>query len=292
MHRDLKPENIFLTKDEDGSCSPKSSISGSPSSTSPVAEEAGQARLTREGAVFGTPAYMSPEQVKGQGQVDHRADLWALGCMTYECFTGRTVWSTEQGVAMTFAQIASAPLPDPLCCSAPIFRRPSRAWFEKALARSPDDRFQTAKELADELARSRSPIRASRPYRRSPIGVESSTRPARRSTRLPSERGAHAEPAAGVGGLEPTAFRKSDLNLAGPLVSAGRQRCGQPYPLVALVGGESAQLDARSRRGGGSPQAQEGRVGRAMFTLLGVRAITGGRLLRLALSDSPVRCPR
>ena len=47
------------------------------------------------------------------GEVDHRADLWALGCIVYECLTGQTVWSVEQGVAMILAQIASAPLPRP-----------------------------------------------------------------------------------------------------------------------------------------------------------------------------------
>ena len=70
-------------------------------------------RLTREGALFGTPAYMSPEQAKGQGGVDHRADLWALGCIVYECLTGQTVWNVDQGVAMILAQIAGAPIPRP-----------------------------------------------------------------------------------------------------------------------------------------------------------------------------------
>src|SRR5882724_3052251 len=152
VHRDLKPENIFLTTDEEGHLLSKILDFGLAKFYLPMEDnEPAKARLTREGAVFGTPAYMSPEQVKGQGQVDHRADLWALGCMTYECLTGRTVWSTEQGVAMTFAQIASAPLPNVLAFR-PDLPRAFQTWFEKALARSPDARFQTAKELADGLA--------------------------------------------------------------------------------------------------------------------------------------------
>src|SRR5215471_7769106 len=151
VHRDLKPENIFLSKDEDGHLLAKVLDFGLAKFYAPLDGDEGQARLTREGAVFGTPAYMSPEQVKGQGQVDHRADLWALGCMTYESLTGRTVWSTEQGVAMTFAQIASAPLPNALTFR-PDLPDTFQTWFEKALARSVDARFQTAKELADELA--------------------------------------------------------------------------------------------------------------------------------------------
>jgi serine/threonine-protein kinase len=153
VHRDLKPENIFLTKDEEGKLLAKVVDFGLAKFYSPI-EGSGQGeqkRLTREGAVFGTPAYMSPEQVRGQGAVDHRADLWALGCIAYECLTGVTVWSTEQGVAMTFAQIASAPLPQPNELRRdlpPAFT----TWFERALHRDVEQRFQTAKELAEELA--------------------------------------------------------------------------------------------------------------------------------------------
>jgi serine/threonine-protein kinase len=71
------------------------------------------ARLTKEGALFGTPAYMSPEQARAKHNVDHRADLWALGCIVYEMLTGRTVWDVDQGVAMILAQVATGPLPDP-----------------------------------------------------------------------------------------------------------------------------------------------------------------------------------
>jgi hypothetical protein len=95
---------------------------------------------------------MSPEQVKGQGTVDHRADLWALGCMAFECVTGRPVWNTEQGVAMTFAAIAASPLPTPSRLR-PDLPAAFDVWFQKALERDPADRFQTAKELAEDLAR-------------------------------------------------------------------------------------------------------------------------------------------
>ena len=149
VHRDLKPENIFLTKGEDGDDICKILDFGLAKFYAPVnPEEKAQKRLTREGAVFGTPAYMSPEQVKGQGNVDHRADLWALGCMAYECLIGRPVWNMEQGVAMTFAAIATGPIP------VPSHQRPDLppafdAWFKKCLERDPNLRYQSAKELAD-----------------------------------------------------------------------------------------------------------------------------------------------
>jgi eukaryotic-like serine/threonine-protein kinase len=152
VHRDLKPENIHLCKGEDGEEIAKILDFGLAKFYSPVQTDEKTARLTREGAVFGTPAYMSPEQVKGQGNVDHRADLWALGCMAYECLTGRPVWNTDQGVAMTFAAIAAAQLPVPsrMRQDLPVT---FDAWFKKALERDVNKRFQTAQELAEELAR-------------------------------------------------------------------------------------------------------------------------------------------
>ena len=154
VHRDLKPENIFLTVDQDGHLLVKILDFGLAKFYDPVDSKGKgkkQARLTREGAVFGTPAYMSPEQVRGQAAADTRADLWALACITYECFTGTTVWSTEDGVAMTFAQIATAPLPDPRSYR-PDLPQTFGAWFAKALDRDIGKRFQTVKDFADELA--------------------------------------------------------------------------------------------------------------------------------------------
>lgn len=149
VHRDLKPENLFLTKGEDGDEVCKILDFGLAKFYAPVnPEEKATKRLTREGAVFGTPAYMSPEQVKGQGNVDHRADLWALGCMAYECLIGRPVWNMDQGVAMTFASIATGPVPVPSAARAdlpPAFD----AWFKKCLERDPALRYQGARELAD-----------------------------------------------------------------------------------------------------------------------------------------------
>src|SRR6188768_2640202 len=163
VHRDLKPENIFLTKDEEGRLVVKIVDFGLAKFYEPTTPDAQTVRLTREGALFGTPAYMSPEQAKGKGEVDHRADLWALGCIVYECLTAQTVWNVEQGVAMILAQIASAPLPRPSKLR-PDLPPTFDAWFTRALDRDPDKRYQTARELSDALTRallgSRGPARA------------------------------------------------------------------------------------------------------------------------------------
>ncbi len=152
VHRDLKPENIFVSKDEDAGLIVKLLDFGLAKFYEPTNDgDPKTVRLTREGALFGTPAYMSPEQAKGQGEVDHRSDIWALGCIVYECLTGQTVWSVEQGVAMILAQVATAPLPRPSRLR-PDLPLAFDAWFAKALDRDVSRRYQTAREFSDALA--------------------------------------------------------------------------------------------------------------------------------------------
>ena len=160
VHRDLKPENIFLTKTEDGATVCKLLDFGLAKFYAPTGGDSAQARLTREGALFGTPAYMAPEQAKGQGEVDHRCDLWALGCIAFECLTGRTVWNVDQGIAMILAQVATAEIPQPSRIR-PDLPKGFDQWFAKALERDPDRRFQTASELASGLQTVLAPSRGS-----------------------------------------------------------------------------------------------------------------------------------
>jgi serine/threonine-protein kinase len=152
VHRDLKPENIFVTRTEEQGIVAKLLDFGLAKFYEPTNDgDPKTVRLTREGALFGTPAYMSPEQAKGQGgEVDHRSDLWALGCIAYECLTGQTVWSVDQGVAMILAQVAGAPLPRPSRLR-PDLPQEFENWFMKALERDQTRRYQNARDLADGL---------------------------------------------------------------------------------------------------------------------------------------------
>ena len=150
VHRDLKPENIFLTESGGGERTTKIVDFGLAKFYEPHLEGGAAARLTKEGALFGTPAYMSPEQASAQGPIGLRSDLWALGCIVYEMLVGRTVWNVEQGVAMILAQIAGGPLPMPskVC---PDLPRGFDAWFAKALDRDEARRFSSATELSESL---------------------------------------------------------------------------------------------------------------------------------------------
>lgn len=150
VHRDLKPENIFLTRDAEGRMLAKIVDFGLAKFYEGRGDDERNVRLTREGALFGTPAYMSPEQARGQGEVDHRADLWALGCIVYECLTGRTVWDVQNGVAMILAQIAKGELPDPRRFRADL-PQSFVDWFERALHPDLNERFQSGRAFLEAL---------------------------------------------------------------------------------------------------------------------------------------------
>lgn len=103
VHRDLKPDNIFVSQDANGQDIIKLLDFG-------VAKVAGSARMTRTGMVFGSPHYMSPEQASGQ-PVDHRADIYALGIVMYELFTGRVPFEADTYMGVLTKHMFMAPEP-------------------------------------------------------------------------------------------------------------------------------------------------------------------------------------
>jgi serine/threonine-protein kinase len=147
VHRDLKPENVFLVTNEDEEVV-KVFDFGVAKVTDPT--KAVMSR-TSVGQLIGTPHYMSPEQVKGTGEVDFRADLWALGVITYQCVTGHLPFDSE-GVGDLLIKITIGDIPVPsklLPGLPPAFD----AWFSRACHRDPLMRFESARELAESLAR-------------------------------------------------------------------------------------------------------------------------------------------
>jgi len=133
VHRDLKPANLMQAD----SGIVKVMDFG-------LARMAGTEHLTNDGYMVGTPAYMSPEQVLG-GEVDGRADLYAMGVLLYRMLTGRLPFKADSGIAMAQKQIHDTPTPvRQLRAELPSM---CEDLFARALAKSPDDRFQTADEL-------------------------------------------------------------------------------------------------------------------------------------------------
>jgi serine/threonine-protein kinase len=88
VHRDLKPENIFLVSADGGSPLVRVLDFGIARRSVIDSETAMSTGLTTTGLIVGTPAYMSPEQLYGERDLDHRADLWSLGVVVYQCLTG------------------------------------------------------------------------------------------------------------------------------------------------------------------------------------------------------------
>jgi tetratricopeptide (TPR) repeat protein len=91
VHRDLKPSNIFLV---DGQVEQVKLLDFG------IARMGGAARMTRAGMIVGTPGYMAPEQVQSEREVDARADVFSLGCVLFECVTGRAPFVAEHPMAL------------------------------------------------------------------------------------------------------------------------------------------------------------------------------------------------
>ncbi|MBI5531088.1 MAG: serine/threonine protein kinase [Deltaproteobacteria bacterium] len=101
VHRDLKPDNVFVLETEGSWAQVKILDFG-------VAKVAGSASITRTGMVFGSPHYMSPEQASGQ-PVDHRADIYAVGVIMYELFTGRVPFEADTFMGVLTKHMFMAP---------------------------------------------------------------------------------------------------------------------------------------------------------------------------------------
>ncbi len=136
-HRDIKPENIFLAARE-GRVEPVLVDFG-------VAARSDSERETD----FGTPRYMAPERWTPGAVPDARADLWSLGAVLYECLTGRPPFATDDFDALARA-ITTADAP-PLRELAPHVPVALARVAERALARDPAERFQSASALRDAL---------------------------------------------------------------------------------------------------------------------------------------------
>ena len=144
VHRDLKPDNIFLVRSDDEEIAKVLDFGIAKANS----QSLDPSSVTRTGAVMGTPYYMSPEQISGAKGVDYRTDLWALGVIACQCLTGRLPFQAETIGGLVLA-ICTEPIPRP----SQIGPAPASfdAWFERALARVPAQRFQSARELAEEL---------------------------------------------------------------------------------------------------------------------------------------------
>ncbi len=149
VHRDLKPANVFLV-DNDGEHVAKVLDFGIAKRSIESLDDADTASVqTAEGAVLGTPHYMSPEQFASSDKVDWRTDLWAMGVIAFECLCGRRPFPGDS-IADVVMNVCRRDPPVPSTRS--LVPRGFDQWFAKATARQPDARFESARQMVDELA--------------------------------------------------------------------------------------------------------------------------------------------
>ena len=140
VHRDVKPENIFWYRG-------RALLADFGVALWTTGPEAG--RMTQAGLVVGSPAYLSPEQADGAGQVDGRSDLYSLGCVAYELLAGRPPYAAETPLALLAAHI-TRPVPSirDSRTDAPVLLD---ALIARLMAKHPDDRPANAAALLEEL---------------------------------------------------------------------------------------------------------------------------------------------
>jgi serine/threonine protein kinase len=154
IHRDLKPENVFLCRDPHG----RAGESGAFGEITVKLLDFGIARADRElsgtgnltitGQLLGTPMFMSPEQALGRKDVDARSDLYSLGVVAYKCLTGLPPYEESETVGEIIVSITTKE-PRDASQIRKDFPPAVVAWLKKALEKARDERFQTAKEMAD-----------------------------------------------------------------------------------------------------------------------------------------------
>jgi serine/threonine-protein kinase len=144
IHRDVKPENVFLASPPGGGAVTAKLIDFG---IARILSADAEARTTRAGTAVGTPQYMSPEQARGEDDLDARTDVWALGVLLYECLSGVRPFEAANYNLVVVKIVTERPRPlRELCPSVPAS---VAAVVDRALALERDDRWADASAMLD-----------------------------------------------------------------------------------------------------------------------------------------------
>ena len=147
VHRDLKPSNIFLSQHYDEEIVKVLDFGVAKSLGVGAPKDSLDSGGTQSGALVGSPQYMSPEQVRSSRRVDHRTDLWSVAVVLFRCITGELPFP-GRSMGEVLVEIFTKPAPVPSSRVAGL-RPEIDPFFERALARDREERFQSARELLD-----------------------------------------------------------------------------------------------------------------------------------------------
>ena len=147
VHRDIKPDNVLLSGNH--------AVVTDFGVAKAVSEATGRERLTTAGVALGTPVYMAPEQAVADPNIDHRADIYALGVLAYEMVAGRPPFGGDNAQAILSAHVTQAP-------TAVTGHRPAvppvlADLIMRCLEKKPADRWQTAEEVLQQLEAATTP---------------------------------------------------------------------------------------------------------------------------------------
>src|SRR5262245_28141640 len=143
VHRDLKPDNVLVVPDAEAAGGERTKILDF--GIAKLTDTAADRQRTQTGMLMGTPIYRSPEQCHGAGSVDHRADIYSLGCMLFHLVAGRPPFQSAGS-----GELLAMHLREPAPPVSQFARVPAHvdAILLRCLAKEPEDRFQTMQQLA------------------------------------------------------------------------------------------------------------------------------------------------